>query len=73
MNAIHAATIPPDLDLKVLDAVLGALEVALLQVGAERVWIADGPALAVMAELPDDPAPKSAANPSTKTKEHAKC
>lgn len=51
-------TVPPDLHLKVLDGVLSAVEVALLQLGASKIWIApDLPALTVMADLPDDDLP----------------
>lgn len=54
MTAIHVATVPPGLDLTILDTVLGGLESALLDLGAARVWIAtDRPGLMVMAELPD--------------------
>lgn len=51
--AIHVATIPIDLDLAILDRVLGGVEAALRDFGAVRVWIApDAPQLTVLAELP---------------------
>ncbi|GAB6987724.1 hypothetical protein [Nocardioides pyridinolyticus] len=73
MNATHVATIPPDLSLKLLDAVLGALEAALLQVGAERVWVADGPALEVMVDFPNEPTSELATNPRSEAQEHVPC
>lgn len=57
MKPIHVVTVPPQLDLVVLDKVLGAVESTLMELGADHVWVeAEGPALAVMAELPNDPA-----------------
>ena len=73
MQATHVATISPDLNLELLDAVLGALEAALLQAGADRVWIADGPALAVMVELPDEPTSDLATDSRIEAGEHAGC
>ncbi len=57
MKAIHVASVPLQLDLAVLDKVLGGLESMLVDLGADRVWVdVDESALAVMAELPDGPA-----------------
>jgi hypothetical protein len=54
-RATHVATVSPDLSLLVLDRVLSGLESALVQLGANRVWIdPDRPGLSVMAELPAD-------------------
>lgn len=54
VKTIHVVTVPPELDLPVLDRVLGGVESVLLDMGAQRVWVdAGGPALAVMAEVPD--------------------
>ena len=48
-------TVPPYLDLKVLDGVLSAVERALLNLGASKIWVApERPLLTVMAELPDE-------------------
>ena len=55
MKAIQVATVSPELDLAVLDSVLSGIESALLGLGADRIWVdVDGPALTVMAELPED-------------------
>ena len=52
-KATHVATVPADLDMVVLDGVFTALESALGDLGAARVWIdRDRPAFTVMAELP---------------------
>jgi hypothetical protein len=54
VKAIHVATVPPQLDLTVLEVVMSGIESALLGLGADRIWVdVDGPALAVMAELPE--------------------
>lgn len=46
----------PHLPHEVLDAVLSAVEQALSEVGATRVWLAhDAGGFAVRAELPDEP------------------
>ena len=55
MKIIQVATVPPQLDLAVLDSVLSGIESALLGLGADRIWVdAAGPALTVMAELPEN-------------------
>lgn len=47
-------TLPPGLQVGVLDGVLSAVEVALINLGAAKVWIdPDRPALSVMADLPE--------------------
>ena len=48
-------TLPPGLQVRVLDGVLSAVEVALTDLGASKVWLApDRPELTVMADLPED-------------------
>ena len=55
MKTIHVVTVPPQLDITVLDKLLGGIETTLTELGAGNVWIdLDSPALAVMAALPDD-------------------
>jgi len=54
MPTLHVVTVMPNLPLQLLDHVLTRVELALEDVGASRVWVADvRPGLAVMAELPD--------------------
>ena len=54
MTTLHVATVPPQLDLVVLERILGSLETTLVGLGATRVWVdVDGHSLAVMAELHD--------------------
>jgi hypothetical protein len=54
VQIVHILTVEPTLPVAVLDDVLTAVDKALLEIGATRVWIdPDRPALAIMAELPD--------------------
>ena len=54
LRTVHVMTLPPGLQIGVLDGVLSAVEVALIDLGASNVWVApDRPALTVMADLPD--------------------
>ncbi len=56
VKTIHVMTMPPDLDLALLGGLLGGIESTLLRLGAHRVWVDrnECPALAIMAEMPDD-------------------
>jgi hypothetical protein len=53
MPTLHVLTVTPTLPHRVLDLVMTALEGALHEAGATRVWVSDElPHLAVMADLP---------------------
>ena len=53
-NVLHVVTVAEDLPLPVFDMTMTAIERALLDLGATRIWV-DGtrPLFAVMAEFPD--------------------
>jgi hypothetical protein len=54
VQIVHVLTVVPTLPVSVLDEMLTAVEKALLEMGATRIWIdPELPALAIIAELPD--------------------
>ena len=55
MPTMHVLTVTPTLPHRVLDRVMTAVEGALNDCDASRVWISNElPRLAVMADLPED-------------------